>query len=355
MIDENKILTESEALDLYLNAPLQELTAAAHRLRMQKIPRQEVSWQIDRNVNICNVCISGCKFCTFHCGLQSPLAFTTSIDEYKQKIEELFAQGGNQLLLQGGLHPHYGIEFYEDLLRTLKHNYPTLKLHALGPPEIAHIATLSHLTHRKVLQRLMAAGLDSLPGAGAEILVERVRQQLSPRKPSVQAWCDVMHEAHLLHLTTSATMMFGHIETPRERIQHLLLIRELQNAKPNNSNGFTAFIPWTAQLEHTRHLPIFKNVQAVSDAEYIRTIAISRLVLHNISHIQASWLTVGTAVAQQCLHAGADDLGSIMIEENVLSSAGSHRQLDAAAMQAVISNAGFTPWQRNQKYEAEGR
>ncbi|GHT68207.1 cyclic dehypoxanthine futalosine synthase [Bacteroidia bacterium] len=345
------MLTEDQALDLYLNAPLRELTDAAHHLRLQKNPQNKVSWQIDRNVNICNACISGCKFCTFHCGLHSPQAFTTTIEEYKQKIDELFAQGGDQLLLQGGLHPHYGIAFYEDLLGTLKKLYPTLKLHALGPPEIAHIARLSKLSYRVVLQRLTEAGLDSLPGAGAEILVERVRQQLSPGKPDVQAWCGVMHEAHCLHLTTSATMMFGHIETPRERIQHLMRIRDLQNAKPDDSQGFTAFIAWTAQLDKVRHLPIFKDVKAVSNEEYIRTIAISRLVLHNIPHIQASWLTVGADVAKQCLYAGADDLGSIMIEENVLSSAGSTRRMNAKEMQATIRSAGFEPWLRNQKYE----
>jgi cyclic dehypoxanthinyl futalosine synthase len=345
------MLTEDQALDLYRNAPTATLAAEAHRLRMQKVPRNEVTWQIDRNVNIDNVCISGCKFCTFHCGLHSPKAFTTAIDEYRQKIDELFALGGNQLLLQGGLHPQYGIEFYEELFGTLKKMYPALKLHALGPPEIAHIARLSKLSYRDVLQRLMTTGLDSLPGAGAEILIERVRKLLSPAKPDVQAWCDVMHEAHILNLTTSATMMFGHIETPRERIQHLLRIRDLQEVRPSGSKGFTAFIAWTAQLGRVRHLPIFKNTMPVSADEYIRTIAISRIVLCNIDHIQASWLTMGADVAAECLRAGTDDLGSIMIEENVLTSAGSTVRLDATAMQNIIRNAGFEPRLRNQQYE----
>lgn len=344
------MLTCHQALDLYLNAPLAVLVGEAHRLRMHKNPRREATWQIDRNINICNGCTAGCKFCAFRCSPRSRRAFTTTIDEYRKKIDELFALGGSQVLLQGGLHPQYGIEFYEELFSALKKMYPALKLHALGPPEIAYIARLGGLSYRSVLERLMAAGLDSLPGAGAEILVDRVRRALSPRKPDVQAWCDVMREAHALRLPTSATMMFGHIETPQERIQHLFLIRRLQDERPADSRGFTAFIAWTAQLDRVRHLPIFQNAKPVTSEEYLRTIAIARLVLHNIDHIQASWLTAGADTAAQCLCAGADDLGSIMIEENVLASAGSARHMDAAKIQQVIRSAGFEPRLRDQNY-----
>jgi cyclic dehypoxanthinyl futalosine synthase len=346
------MLATDRILDKYLHTPLTELCAEAHNIRMQKNPHPRVTWQIDRNVNIGNGCMSGCKFCTFHCRAGSTREFTTTIAQYKQKIDELFALGGNQLLLQGGLHPQRGIEFYEDLFSTLKSLYPSLKLHALGPPEIVHIAKVSNLSYRNVLERLVAAGLDSLPGAGAEILVDRVRQILSPHKASVDEWCAAMHEAHFLNLTTSATMMFGHIETARERIEHLLRIRMLQDARPAGSKGFTAFIAWTAQLDKLRHTSIFRAAPPVSSEEYLRTIAIARIVLDNVDHIQASWLTTGTDVALQCLRAGADDLGSIMIEENVLASAGSRRKMDAEAMQLLIRSAGFEPCLRNQRYES---
>lgn len=344
-------LTHDEALLLYESAPLAKLMNMANQLRQLHVPGKGVSWQIDRNVNITNVCISGCKFCTFHCGLQSEKAYTTTLDEYAQKIEELFAKGGDQLLLQGGLHPKYGLDFYETLFRQLKQKFPTLKLHALGPPEVAHIAKLESLSYRETLQRLVAAGLDSLPGAGAEILVDHVRKTLSPGKPNVQAWLDVMREAHRMGLPTSATMMFGHIETRAERIQHLLLIRDLQSEKPANTYGFLSFICWPAQLENVAQNPVFVNIKKVSTEEYIRTVAIARIVLHNVPNIQASWLTVGKSTAQLCLWAGANDFGSIMIEENVVSSAGASHKFDAEGIQAAIREAGYEPWLRNQRYE----
>ncbi|MDR2938117.1 MAG: CofH family radical SAM protein [Prevotellaceae bacterium] len=344
-------LTDEEALLLYERAPLAELMSVAHQLRKIHVPGRGVSWQIDRNVNITNVCISGCKFCTFHCGLQSEKNFTTTLEEYSQKIEELFAKGGNQLLLQGGLHPKYGLSFYEDLFKQLKQKFPSLKLHALGPPEVAHIANLENLSCRETLQRLVTAGLDSLPGAGAEILVDEIRKKLSPAKPNVQAWLDVMREAHRMGLATSATMMFGHIETRAERIRHLMLIRDLQGEKPAGTYGFLSFICWPAQLENVAHNPVFAGVKKVSTEEYIRTIAIARIVLHNVPNIQASWLTVGKPTAQLCLWAGANDFGSIMIEENVVSSAGSSHKFDAEGIQAAIREAGYEPWLRNQRYE----
>ncbi len=342
-------MTEDEALFLYEQAPVNELMALADKSRQQHVPGNGVSWQIDRNVNITNVCISGCLFCNFHCKIhETGKAFTTSIDDYCRKIDELFALGGDQLLLQGGLHPHYGLDFYTVLFRELKQRYPELKLHALGPPEVAHIARLEKMSYKEVLLTLREAGLDSLPGAGAEILIDRVRKQLSPGKPDSQAWLDVMREAHQLGFTTSATMVFGHIETKRERIQHLIKLRDLQREKPAGTTGFLSFICWPMQTKDTQLPP----VPSVSPVEYVKTIAISRLVLDNIPNIQASWLTVGRETAQVCLHAGANDLGSIMIEEHVVSSAGAHHRMGAEEMQQTIREAGFEPWLRDQQYNS---
>lgn len=343
-------LSEDEALYLYDTAPTCELMAVAAMLRQQHVPGNGVSWQIDRNVNYTNVCISGCLFCNFHCKRHEvEKHYTTTLNEYCEKIETLFAKGGNQLLLQGGLHPEYGLAFYETLFRELKKRYPTLNLHALGPPEVAHIARLEKLTYRETLERLVKAGLNSLPGAGAEILVDRVRKLLSPAKPGVQAWLDVMREAHRMHLPTTATMMFGHIETRRERIQHLIAIRNLQAEKPSGSQGFLSFICWPVQSKGTE-LARRYELQSTTPVEYVRTIAISRIVLNNIANIQASWLTVGRATAQVCLHAGANDMGSIMIEENVLAAAGVSECMDAEGMQQTIREAGFEPWLRDQYF-----
>jgi cyclic dehypoxanthinyl futalosine synthase len=344
-------ISAAEALALYQHAPTAELMFVANRLRQLHVPGNGVSWQIDRNINITNVCISACKFCNFHCKLsETNKSFTTTINEYIAKIEELYSLGGNQVLLQGGLHPKYGLEFYSHLFGTLKQYFPTLKLHALGPPEIAHIARLEKFSYKNVLERLIIAGLDSLPGAGAEILSERVRKILSPAKPDVKAWLEVMREAHKLNLATSATMMFGHIETPGERIEHLLKIRDLQNERPEGTYGFLAFICWPVQSKDTELARQF-DIKPVTATEYVRMVAISRIVLNNITNIQVSWLSVGKNVAELCLHGGANDMGSIMIEENVMSSAGAHNQFDACGIQAAISEAGFEPWLRNQKYE----
>ena len=261
----------------------------------------------------------------------------------------MIALVGDQLLLQGGLHPSLGIEFYEGLFSELKRRYPDLRLNALGAPEVSHIARISGITVRQTLERLAAAGLDSLPGAGAEILSDDVRRRISPAKPSAQEWVEVMHEAHLINLPTTATMMYGHIETPRQRVEHLLRIRDLQARCPEGHYGFTAFIPWVfrsagTQLESECAIPPF------SPLEYIRIVAVSRLLLNNIRNIQASWLTVGKETAQAALHAGANDMGSIMIEENVLSSAGAHNRFDAEGIQQAIREAGFTPRLRDQLY-----
>ena len=344
-------LTYDEACCLYDNAPLETLAQAADALRRDSVPNPDVvTWQIDRNVNTTNVCTSGCLFCNFHCKPhQTEKHYITTLEQYDEKIARLFELGGDQLLLQGGMHPKLGIEFYENLFRELKSRYPRLRLHALGAPEVAHIAKISGLTTQQTLERLVAAGLDSLPGAGAEILVPRVRRIISPAKPSVEEWIEVMHQAHMMNLPTSATMMYGHIETPHERIEHLIRIRDLQAAVPEGHYGFIAFIPWIFRSTGTR-LEAQGVVSHFSALEYIRIIAISRLVLNNISNIQASWLTVGKQTAQLALHSGANDFGSIMIEENVVSSAGANNHFDAQGIQQAIREAGFTPRRRDQLY-----
>lgn len=346
-----EFLNIDEALELYINVPLSELMFAASEVRFKKHPNREVTWIIDRNVNYSNICISGCKFCNFYRSKKNPEAHITSFDEYKSKIDELISIGGDQLLLQGGMHPDFDIHFYENLFSTLKKEYPEIKLHALGPPEVWHIAKVSNLDIPTTLQRLIDAGLDSLPGAGAEILCDRVRQQLSPIKATANQWKQVMTEAHKLNMITSATMMFGHIETIEERMQHILFVRDIQNEKPKGNTGFISFIPWIFSSENTV-LERQHNVKCnVSSDEYIKTIAISRLLLPNIDNIQASWLTVGKGIGQVCLHAGANDFGSIMIEENVVSVAGSNHKFDVEGIKQAITEAGFTPIRRNQKFE----
>lgn len=379
-------LEKEEALALYQDAPFDALCERAQAARFAHVPGQRVSYQIDRNVNYTNVCLSGCKFCNFHCRPDEPeKAWTLDFEDYLPKIAELKALGGDQLLLQGGLHPRHDIAFYETLFRRLKDTDPSLKLNALGPPEIAHIARLSKLTYREVLARLQAAGLDTLPGAGAEILCDRVRKYLSPAKPTARQWIEVMREAHRMGISTTATMVYGHIETLEERIDHLLQLRTLQDERPAGTPGFRAFICWPMQLTGTQlerlasegRLPAGISLPGElsrwsPDEEFLRTIAIARLVLDNIAHIQASWLTAGLPTGIRALHAGADDMGSIMIEENVVSSAGSHHTLNETASQSTycdngragkladpsgerklreaITSAGFTPWLRDQQY-----
>lgn len=344
-------LNREEGLRLYLEAPLEELCAIADQRRRGCVADPEVvTWQIDRNVNITNVCISGCRFCNFHVKPhQKELHFITSREEYYEKIEETFRYGGDQLLLQGGLHPELRIEFYEELFNDLKGRYPQLRLNALGAPEISHIARISGLTTRTTLERLHRAGLDTLPGAGAEILVDGVRRRLSPAKPSVEEWLKVMHEAHELGIPTTATMMYGHIESAADRIEHLLKIRDLQELKPTSARGFTAFIPWIFRSTGT---PLEQEgvKTRFSAPDYLRLVAISRILLHNIPNIQASWLTVGKETAQLALHSGANDMGSIMIEEHVVSSAGADNRFSAEGIQEAIREAGFRPRLRDQLY-----
>ena len=346
-----EFLTAEEGQFLFLNAPLNDLAYVADELRRKKKPGNIVTWIIDRNVNTTNVCIANCKFCNFFRVPGHKEAYITTLEQYKIKIEETFRYGGNQLLLQGGHHPELGLDYYVNLFKELKQLYPELKLHALGPPEIAHITKLEKSTHTAVLKALMDAGLDSLPGAGAEILNDRVRRLISKGKCSGREWLQVMEAAHQLNLTTSATMMFGHVETLEERFEHLVWLREVQAKKPAHAKGFIAFIPWPFQDDGTllrRHKGIRNNV---SGEEYIRMLALSRIMLPNIENIQASWLTVGKQVAQICLHAGANDFGSIMIEENVVSAAGAPHRFTSKGIQEAIVEAGFTPQLRTQQYE----
>lgn len=346
-----EFLSQEEGVYLYNNASTAELTFTANELRKIQVPHGKVTWQIDRNVNTTNVCIANCKFCNFFRRPGHPDSYITDIETYKQKIEETFLYGGDQLLLQGGHHPDLGLSFYTTLFKQLKELYPTLKLHALGPPEIAHVCKLEGLSHTEVLKALKESGLDSLPGAGAEILNDRVRRLISKGKCGGQEWLQIMEAAHQLNISSSATMMFGHIETIEERFEHLVWIREVQEKKPAESDGFIAFIPWPFQDDGT----LLKKVRGITNTttseEYIRMIALSRIMLPNIINIQASWLTVGKKTAQVCLHAGANDFGSIMIEENVVSAAGAPHRFTSQSIQKAIQEAGFEPQLRNQKYQ----
>ncbi|MES2645585.1 MAG: cyclic dehypoxanthinyl futalosine synthase [Bacteroidota bacterium] len=346
-----EFLTIDEGVFLFENAPLAELMELANELRKKQVPHGKVTWIIDRNLNTTNVCVANCKFCNFFRVPGSPDSYITDMDTYRVKINETIKYGGEQLLLQGGHHPELGLEFYTDTFRKIKAEFPNIKLHALGPPEVAHITRLAKSTHREVLIALKEAGLDSLPGPGAEILVDRVRRLIAKGKCGAQEWLDIMHEAHKLDLTTSATMMFGHVETVRERFEHLAKIREVQAKKPAGAKGFIAFIPWTFQDVDTLLTRIRGVHNLTTTEEYIRMIAMSRIMLPNVKNIQASWLTVGKAVAQMCLHAGANDFGSIMIEENVVSAAGAPHRFTASGIQKAIREAGFEPQLRNQQYE----
>lgn len=344
-------LSFSEGLYLYENAPLSELMECAHQLRKNIHPGDEVGWIIDRNINITNVCISFCKFCNFCRKDGAEDGYITSIDEYRKKINEMRQVGGDQLLLQGGMHPKLGLKFYVDLFSSLKKEFPDIKLHTLGPPEVVHISKMDGISYRETLIELKKAGMDSLPGAGAEILVDRVRKIVSPAKCNTEQWLQVMREAHKINLPSSATMMYGHVETNAERIEHFLRIREVQDDVPEGNFGFLNFVPWPFMDEGTALLEKLRVKNQTSARDYIRLIAISRLMLVNIDNIQASWLTVGQQIGQVCLHAGANDFGSIMIEENVVSSAGANYKMDARGIQNSILDAGFTPKRRNQRFE----
>lgn len=346
-----EFLTVEEGMFLFEHAPLSELMNVADELRKIQVPHGKVSWQIDRNVNTTNVCIANCKFCNFYRIPGHAEAYITDMPTYRTKIEETLKYGGDQLLLQGGHHPELGLDFYTNIFRAIKQEYPHLKLHALGPPEVAHISKLAKMSHYDTLKALKESGLDSLPGAGAEILIDRVRRLISKGKCGADEWLEVMHQAHNLHITTSATMMFGHVETIEERFIHLVKIRETQSKKPADAKGFLAFIPWTFQDADTLLARIRGVHNLITPDEYIRMIAMSRIMLPNVKNIQASWLTVGKQTAQICLHAGANDFGSIMIEENVVSAAGAPHRFTYKTIQDAIKEAGFEPQLRTQQYE----
>lgn len=329
-----------QAIELYTNEPLCSLMSMANRVRNEiKGSNRVATWQIDRNINITNVCVSGCKFCTFHCRLQErDKGYVTSIEEYRSKIKELFEVGGNQILLQGGMHPELGLEYYEGLFRELKSEFPELRLHALGAPELFYLSRRAKVSVDEGLRRLMAAGLDSLPGAGAEILNTEWRRRYSPAKCSAEQWLETMEVAQGLGLLTTATMMYGFNDSLELRLEHLFKVRELQS----RTGGFRAFIAW----------PYRGANSGVPDLEeYLRLVAISRLVLDNVENIQASWLSVGVAAGQMALSGGANDMGSIMIEENVISSTGVRgTTLNRERMEQIIKEAGYEPRLRDQAY-----
>jgi len=342
-------LTLEEGLMLYEQAPTSKLTYIANQLRQKFHPGNTVTWITERNINITNICISGCTFCNFHRMINDEETYTTTFEKYSSKIKAMLELGGSQLLIQGGIHPQHGIQYYCDLFSRLKEEFPGISLHALGTPEIVHIAQRERMTYREVLEKLLESGLDSLPGAGSEILCDHIRKTIQTVKTRRDEWLGVMAEAHKLGMVTTATMMFGHIETMHERIEHLIYIRDLQSLKPPSSPGFKAFIPWPVMSEGTELGKLVK-MTPVLPVEYIRTIAISRIILNNISNIQASWQTIGKETAQACLHAGANDLGSIMMDENGCSTVGASNLFTAAEMQSTIVGAGFTPQLRSPDY-----
>ncbi len=345
-----EFLSIEEGMFLFNNVPTAELMWTANELRQDLVPGNIVTWQIDRNVNTTNACNANCKFCNFFRHPKHKEVYITDMDTYKRKIEETIRFGGDQLLLQGGHHPGLGLSYYTKLFRNLKNLYPNIKLHALGPPEVAHICKIDNISHEHALSELKDSGMDSMPGAGAEILSDRVRRLISKGKCTGMEWLQIMREAHKLNITTSATMMFGHVETLQERFEHLVLIRDVQAEKPKGSKGFLAFIPWPFMDDGT----LLQRVKGVNNEttsdEYIRMLALSRIMLPNISNIQASWLTVGASTAQICLHGGANDMGSIMLEENVVSAAGAPHRFTSDSIQNCIIEAGFQPQLRDQQY-----
>jgi cyclic dehypoxanthinyl futalosine synthase len=304
-----------------------------------------VTYVVDRNINYTNVCVSGCRFCAFYRPPGHPEAFLLSRNELARKIAETLRLGGTQILIQGGIHPELGIAFYEDLLRFIKGNFH-IHVHGFSPPEILHLAVKEGLALQDVIGRLQSAGLGSIPGGGAEILVDKIRRRISPGKCTAAEWLLVMETAHQLGMRTTATMMFGHVESHEDRITHLFRIRDLQD----RTGGFTAFIPWTFQPENTR----LKTAKATA-AEYLRMLAVSRLVLDNILNLQASWVTQGPKIAQVALSFGANDMGSTMIEENVVAAAGTSFMLSRKDMVRLIETAGYRAQQRDTFYRGVER
>jgi cyclic dehypoxanthinyl futalosine synthase len=341
-----KRLTADEALELYREAPTAVLGRLADEVRARKHPDRIVTYIIDRNVNYTNVCVAKCNFCAFYRPVGSADGYVLGFDELFRKIDETIAVGGVQLLLQGGHNPDLPLSWFEDLFRAIKERYPAFKLHALSPPEVIHLSRLSQLPVPAIIDRLIAAGLDSIPGGGAEILVDRVRKELHCYgKATADEWLDVMRHAHRAGLRTTATMMYGTVETDEERLEHLLRLRALQD----ETAGFTAFITWSYQPSNTE----LAGTEATG-IDYLRTLAIARIVLDNFDNVQASWVTQGGKVGQLSLAFGANDMGSVMIEENVVRAAGAAYCMDEVEIVRNIEDAGFVPKRRNMHYEILG-
>ncbi len=342
-VEAGERITGDEWLHLAKEASLHELGFLAHGVRQRLHPQQLVSYVIDRNINYTDICISACKFCAFFKAPESGSGQLLSREELAAKIAETKALGGTQILLQGGLHPDLPLSFYEDMLRFMKSC--DIHVHGFSPPEIHHFAQISDLSTREVIRTLMAAGLDSIPGGGAEILSNRVRHELAPNKCDADTWIRIMQEAHELGLRTTATMMFGHIETLEERLEHLQRVRDLQD----QTKGFTAFIPWPFQPDHTP-IAATRKIEKTTAVQYLRMLALSRIFLDNVANIQASWVTQGPKIAQLSLFFGANDFGSTMIEENVVAAAGVHFRLSEEEIRRLVEDAGFTPRQRLMDY-----
>ncbi len=332
-----KRITPEEALDLLHHADLLDLGQMAHSVRQRLHPDPAVTFVVDRNINYTNGCVSGCRFCAFFRPPDHPDAYVISREALAHKIEETLDMGGTQILLQGGLNPNLGLDYYEELLRFIKSRFH-IHIHGFSPPEIVFIATNAEISIQDTLKKLISAGLNSIPGGGAEILVDDVRSRISPGKCTADQWLNVMEETHRLGLKTTATMMFGHIESPEQILTHLIKIRELQD----RTGGFTAFIPWTFQPAHTQ-----LSVDTAMPVQYLRVLAVSRLVLDNVPNIQASWVTQGDKIAQISLAFGANDLGSTMIEENVVAAAGVSFRLSLNDMVRMITGAGYRAVQRD--------
>jgi len=337
-------LAREEGIALLREADLLELGLLADAVRQRLHPEGIVTYIIDRNINYTNVCVAQCAFCAFYRDLPSREGYLLSKEQLAAKIEETLALGGNQILLQGGLHPDLGIEYYEELFRWIKGSYP-IWIHGLSPAEVKHIEKVSSLTTDETLRRLVAAGLDSIPGGGAEILSDRVRQVIGIAKGTTADWLSVMETAHGLGMKTTATMMFGHVETLEERVEHLIHLRDLQD----RTRGFTAFIGWTFQPTNTAMAG-----DELTSFQYLRTLAVARVMLDNFPNVQASWVTQGGKIGQVSLRFGANDFGSLMIEENVVSAAGAHFRLTEAEIARNIQDAGFTPKRRTMHYDIVG-
>jgi cyclic dehypoxanthinyl futalosine synthase len=337
---ESSRLGSDDGLSLLRNADLLTLGELAGSVRRRLHPDRQVTFIVDRNINYSNVCVNKCKFCAFYREAGSPEAYLLTKDEIFRKIEETIALGGTQILMQGGVHPDLGIEYFEDLFSAIKARY-TIQVHSLSPSEISYIARKEKISVADALKRLKASGLDSIPGGGAEILVDRVREQVSPNKIRWRDWMDVMKEAHRLGMPTTATMMFGSLETQEEIVQHLVRLRDLQD----ETGGFTAFIPWTYQPGNTE-----LGGRSATAVEYLKVLALSRIMLDNFMNIQASWVTQGAKIAQVALEFGANDFGSTMIEENVVAAAGVNFRMTRQEIVNIIKDAGYTPAQRDTTY-----